>query len=98
VLVCSGTLAELVAYTGFALVLFSGVAVLALFVLRHREPHAERPFRALGYPLAPALFVLASLLMVVNEVANRPGSALAGLVVILAGLPIYFVLRARRRT
>jgi APA family basic amino acid/polyamine antiporter len=78
-------------------VLFSGVAVLALFVLRRREPHAERPFRALGYPLAPALFVLASLLMVVNEVVNRPRSALAGLAVILAGLPIYFVLRARRR-
>ena len=48
VLVLCGSLSELVAYTGFAVVLFSGVAVMALFVLRRREPHVERPFKALG--------------------------------------------------
>jgi APA family basic amino acid/polyamine antiporter len=97
VLVCSATLAGLVAYAGFAVVLFSGIAVLALFVLRRREPNAERPFRALGYPFAPALFVIASLLMVANEVFNRPKSSLAGVAIILAGLPVYYVLRARTR-
>jgi APA family basic amino acid/polyamine antiporter len=97
VLVCSGTLAALVAYTGFAIVLFSGIAVLAVFVLRRREPLAERPFRALGYPLAPAVFVMASLLMVANEVVNRPRSSLAGVAVILAGFPFYWLLCRRRR-
>ena len=89
VLVLSATLSQLVAYTGFAVVLFSGIAVVALFVLRHRDPRAERPFRALGYPVAPALFVIASFVMVVNEVWNNPGTSIAGLAVIAAGLPLY---------
>ena len=94
-LVLSGTLSELVAYTGFALVLFSGVAVLALFVLRRREPNEHRPFRALGYPIAPAIFVLASLAMVVNEIWNSPRTSLAGLAIIVAGCPLYWFLSRR---
>jgi APA family basic amino acid/polyamine antiporter len=95
VLVLSGTLSGLVSYTGFAVVLFSGIAVLAVFVLRHREPGAERPYKALGYPVAPAVFVLASLVMVVNEIWNSPGPALAGLGVIGAGIPLYFLFSRR---
>jgi APA family basic amino acid/polyamine antiporter len=96
VLVLSGNLSQLVAYTGFAVVLFSGVAVLAMFVLRWREPLAHRPYRALGYPVAPALFVLASLVMVVNEIWNNPGTSMAGLAVIAAGVPFYWLFVARR--
>jgi APA family basic amino acid/polyamine antiporter len=98
VLVLSGTLAQLVTYTGFAVVLFSGVAVLALFVLRRREPTAARPFKAWGYPLAPAFFVAASAAMVVHEVINSPSTSLAGLAVILAGFPVYFVFARRARS
>jgi APA family basic amino acid/polyamine antiporter len=96
-LVLSGTFSQLVEYTGFAVVLFAGVAVAALFVLRWREPDAERPFRALGYPFAPAIFVLASAAIVLNAVVSSPGPSLAGLGIIGAGVPIYFALRARRR-
>jgi APA family basic amino acid/polyamine antiporter len=96
VLVLSGTLSQLVAYTGFSVVLFSAIAVMALFVLRRRHPGAERPFRALGYPLAPALFVIASLVIVVNEIWNNPGTSFAGLAVIAAGLPLYRALGRHR--
>ena len=96
ILVLSGTLSQLVAYTGFAVVLFSGIAVLAVFVLRHREPDAARPFKAFGYPLAPALFVIASAAMVVNEIWSKPGTSLAGLAIIAAGIPLYIVFQARR--
>jgi APA family basic amino acid/polyamine antiporter len=96
VLVLSGTLSQLVAYTGFAVVLFSGIAVLAVFVLRHREPDTARPFKAFGYPWAPALFVLASAAMVVNEIWSKPGTSLAGLAIIAAGIPLYIVFQARR--
>ena len=96
VLVLSGTLSELVAYTGFAVVLFAGVAVLALFVLRWREPGIERPFHALGYPVAPALFVLASLVMVANEIWNNPRTAFFGLAVIAAGWPVYLLFGRKR--
>jgi len=95
VLVLSGTQEQLVQYTGFALVLFAGVAVLSVFVLRHREPGANRPFRALGYPLAPATFVLASLVMVINEVWHNPTTSLAGLGVMAAGLPLYWIFRRK---
>jgi APA family basic amino acid/polyamine antiporter len=95
VLVLSGTLSQLVAYTGFAVVLFAGIAVSAVFVLRRRMPHDPRPFRALGYPWAPAIFVIASAAMVVNEIWRNPQPALAGLALILAGVPVYFLMRAR---
>jgi APA family basic amino acid/polyamine antiporter len=95
VLVLSGTLSQLVAYTGFAVVLFAGIAVTALFVLRRREPDAPRPYKALGYPIAPGLFVAASAVMVVYEIWNNPETSLAGLGVIGAGLPLYFFFRQR---
>ena len=93
VLVLSGSLAGLVSYTGFAVVLFSGIAVAGLFVLRWRYPDEPRPYRAWGYPLSPAVFVVAAVVMLVNEVWSRPGPALAGLGVIAAGIPIYLWFR-----
>jgi basic amino acid/polyamine antiporter, APA family len=98
VLVLSGTFAQLASYTGFAIVLFAGIAVAAVFVLRYREPDAPRPFKAWGYPLAPALFTIMSAVMVVNQVQREPGPAAAGLVVIGCGIPIYFFLRHRARS
>jgi len=95
VLVLSGTLTELVSYTGFAVVLFSAVAVTGLFVLRWRHPGEPRPFSAWGYPVTPAVFVLAAAAMLVSEVAQRPRPALAGAVVICAGIPLYCWLRRR---
>jgi APA family basic amino acid/polyamine antiporter len=93
VLVLSGTLSQLVSYTGFAIVLFSGIAVAAVFVLRRRDPHTERPFHAWGYPWAPALFVIASVLMLSNEIWRNPGPSAAGLAIIAAGIPVYLWMR-----
>ena len=65
-------------YTGFAIVLFSGIAVSSVFVLRRRHPDLERPFRAWGYPWAPGLFIVASGAMVANELWRNPLTSLAG--------------------
>jgi basic amino acid/polyamine antiporter, APA family len=104
-LVLSGSAQTLTTYTGFAVVLFAGIAVSTLFVLRRREPDAPRPFRAWGYPFAPAVFTIASAFIVANALWTdlfRPmihggswGPAAAGLVVIALGLPVYFMLRSR---
>ena len=96
-LVLSGTFSQLVQYTGFAVVLFAGIAVLALFVLRWKHPADVRPFSAWGYPVAPLFFVVASLLIVVNAIRESPGPSGAGLLIIGAGMPVYLVMRARRR-
>jgi APA family basic amino acid/polyamine antiporter len=91
VLVLCGSMSQLVSYTGFAVVLFAGVGVASLFVLRRREPDAPRPFRIWGYPWAPGLFVLASAAMVVNEIIRNGAPALAGVAVIALGLPGYYL-------
>jgi APA family basic amino acid/polyamine antiporter len=97
VLVLSGTLSQLVSYTGFAVVLFSAIAVLAVFVLRRRHPATPRPFRALGYPWAPAIFIGASAVIVANEIWRNGPTAAAGLAVIAAGVPAYFLVRRGAR-
>ena len=98
VLVLCGTLSQLVSYTGFAVVLFAGIAVVALFVLRRREPDAPRPFRAWGYPWAPAIFIVASAAMVVNEIARNGTTALVGVAVIAMGVPVYYLFAKQRLT
>jgi len=105
-LVLSGGARALTTYTGFAVVLFSGVAVVSLFVLRQREPDAPRPFRAWGYPIAPAIFSIASLAIVLNALwadlvipigTGAPwGPAAAGLIIIGLGVPLYFFFSRRR--
>jgi len=96
VLVLSGTLAGLVNYTGFAVMLFAGVAVMAVFVLRWREPSVSRPFSAWGYPFAPAIFVMASLFMVGYNLYTNQFGERWGLAVIAAGLPLYFVFARKK--
>jgi APA family basic amino acid/polyamine antiporter len=96
VLVLTGTFERLVTYTGFAVVLFAGIAVLALFVLRRREPDAPRPFKALGYPVAPGLFVVASAAMVVNAIWREPLPSIGGLAILAAGVPVYWLFQRSR--
>jgi APA family basic amino acid/polyamine antiporter len=97
ILILTGSLDTLANYVGFAITLFAGIAVAAVFVLRAREPNAPRPYKTLGYPIAPAVFVLASLAIVVNAVYRNPGPSALGLVVIGAGIPLYMWLTRRRR-
>jgi APA family basic amino acid/polyamine antiporter len=92
-LVLSAKADALVSYTGFAIVLFSGIAVIALFVLRAREPNAVRPFRAWGYPVAPAIYVIASAAILINGLFRDPGPTGAGALIILAGIPLYLFFR-----
>jgi APA family basic amino acid/polyamine antiporter len=97
VLILSGSLLTLTNYVGFAITLFGGIAVAAVFVLRAREPNAARPYKALGYPVAPAIFVLASLAIVANAVYSNPGPTGIGLLVIASGIPLYMYLTRWRR-
>jgi APA family basic amino acid/polyamine antiporter len=104
-LILTGSLDKLTNYVGFAITLFAGIAVAAVFVLRAREPEAPRPFKALGYPIAPAIFTIASAFIVLNALwsdlvipvmQNKPwGPTAIGVLVIAAGLPLYFLFTRR---
>jgi len=96
-LVLAAGLRDLANFTGFAVVLFAGIAVASLFVLRHRHPNEPRPFRAWGYPVAPGIFALFSFLMVGNAIWREPGPSMAGLAIIGAGVPLYFFVQRRLR-
>jgi APA family basic amino acid/polyamine antiporter len=97
VFILTGSLDKITNYVGFALSLFAGIAVAAVFVLRAREPEAPRPFKALGYPVTPAIFVVVSFAIVVNAFYRDPVLSGTGVLVILAGIPIYLWF-SRRRT
>ena len=94
-LVLTGSLDALANYVGFAITLFLGLAVAAVFVLRRREPDTPRPFRAIGYPVTPAIFVLAAALIVANAFYADLRRTLIGAAIILAGVPLYLFLRRR---
>jgi APA family basic amino acid/polyamine antiporter len=95
--ILTGSLDRITNYVGFALSLFAGIAVAAVFVLRAREPEAPRPFKALGYPVTPAIFVAVSFAIVVNAFYRDPVLSFTGVLVILAGIPIYLWFVSRRR-
>ncbi|HEY7529595.1 MAG TPA: amino acid permease [Gemmatimonadota bacterium] len=94
-LALSGTYEQLYTYVTFAVVLFQGATGAAVFVLRRKLPHAPRPYRVWGYPLVPALFVLATLFLVWNTLVERPVQSLWGLGLIAIGLPAYAWWRRR---
>jgi APA family basic amino acid/polyamine antiporter len=97
VLILTGSLDSLGNYVGFSITLFLGVAVAAVFVLRAREPDAPRPFKAIGYPVTPAIFVVVSLAIVLNAYYSAPRVTLLGTLIILAGIPLYLFFTRRER-
>jgi basic amino acid/polyamine antiporter, APA family len=70
---------------------FYALAVGAVFVLRRREPHAERPFRVPGYPWIPIMFLLGAFVLMFGALADADPTALSALAVVLAGFPVRWI-------
>src|SRR5581483_11470248 len=96
VLALSGTFDQITTYTIFALWLFFGVTVSAVFVLRRKMPNVERPYKTLGYPVMPVLFILVAAWLVINTLITNPVESAIGLVLIALGLPVYFYFKRKR--
>ncbi len=97
VLAASGTYDQLTDYVVFASWIFYGLVTSAVFVLRFRAPDLPRPYRTLGYPVVPLVFVVVALWLVINTLINRPLESVAGLVLIALGLPVYWLFRLTNR-
>ncbi|CAN5744082.1 amino acid permease [soil metagenome] len=87
----SGTYHDLIVYCTFASMLFYIVTIGGLFVLRKKEPLAERPYKAFGYPVLPALYILIAVAICVNLLFMDTKNSIGGLAIIAVGVPVYFV-------
>lgn len=90
VLILSGTYDSLIDYAMFATWLFYGLMVGAVIVLRRTRPDLLRPYRMWGYPYTALLFIAVTAWFLINMLINRPGPALAGLFLIVSGVPAFF--------
>ena len=91
----SGTYGQLLDYVVFAELGFYALTTVGLFMLRRSRPMAERPYKALAYPFLPAFYIVAcSSVAVILLVADKTrAQAVSGLVLVLIGLPVYFLTR-----
>ncbi|HYX52151.1 MAG TPA: amino acid permease [Candidatus Limnocylindrales bacterium] len=91
ILCLSGTYGQLLDYIIFAVLVFYILTIGSLFVLRRTEPNAERPYRAIGYPLLPAIYIVMALFIDVVLLRYKPQYTWPGLIIVLLGIPVYFV-------
>jgi APA family basic amino acid/polyamine antiporter len=82
---------NLLDYVVFAVLIFYVLTIAGLFVLRRKRPDAERPYRAFGYPVLPALYILGATVVMLVLLAYKTQTTWPGLLIVLAGLPVYFV-------
>jgi len=94
-LTLSGSYNDLLNYVIFAVLLFYILTIAGLFVLRRTHPDLDRPYKAFGYPVLPAIYILAASLIDVLLLIYVPNYTWPGLIIVLLGVPVYFIWRRR---
>ncbi len=87
----SGSYGQLLDYVIFAVLIFYILTIAGLFVLRRTQPGAPRPYRAFGYPILPALYILMAAWICVVLLRYKPQYTWPGLVLVLLGIPVYLL-------
>jgi APA family basic amino acid/polyamine antiporter len=93
----SGSYGQLLDYIIFAVLVFYILTIVGLFVLRRTRPDAPRPYRALGYPVLPAIYIVMALFIDVVLLRYKPQFTWPGLIVVLLGIPVYYAWSRRSR-
>jgi APA family basic amino acid/polyamine antiporter len=78
-------------YVVFAVLIFYVLTIFGVFVLRRTQPNAERPYRAFGYPVLPALYLIVATVILLVLAVYRTQTSWPGLLIVLAGVPVYFL-------
>jgi APA family basic amino acid/polyamine antiporter len=91
----TGTYGDLLNYIMFAVMLFYILTISGLFVLRKKRPDMERPYKAFGYPVIPAIYIVLASLVALNMLIYQTQFSLYGLIIILTGIPIYYFFSRR---
>jgi APA family basic amino acid/polyamine antiporter len=97
VLVLSGSFDTITDYVIFAAWLFYMLGAYGIFILRKKMPDAVRPYKTWGYPYTPIIFIICSLLFLTNTIISDTSNAMMGLILIAAGLPMYWFWKYRDR-
>ncbi len=97
-LTLTGTYSDLLDYVIFAVLLFYMLTIAGLFVLRRKRPLAARPYRAVGYPFLPALYIALAGLIEVLLLIHKPLYTWPGLIIVLAGVPVYYLWNKGRKS
>jgi basic amino acid/polyamine antiporter, APA family len=98
ILCLTGTYSQLLDYVIFAVLLFYILTILSLFILRKKQPMTERPYKAFGYPYLPAFYIVITSVMMVILLVYKPGYTFPGLLIVLLGIPVYYILKFFRRS
>jgi len=92
VLLClSGTYGNLLDYVIFAVLLFFTLTILAIFILRVKRPDIPRPYKAFGYPVIPAIYILTTISIMVILLIYKPDYTFPGLGIVILGIPVYYL-------
>lgn len=94
-LTLTGRYGDLLDYVIFAVLLFYILTIAGLFVLRRTRPQAERPYRAIGYPLLPALYIVVAGLIEILLLIGKPSYTWPGLILVMLGVPVYYIWRPK---
>jgi len=92
----SGKFEELLKFAVFGAWIFLGLAVLGVFILRKKRPDLPRPYKTWGYPVTPAVFILAALFVLVNTLVKSFWNSFASLALIALGIPAYLYWNKKR--
>jgi len=91
ILCLSGSYGQLLDYIVFAVLVFYILTIAALFILRRTHPNADRPYRAVGYPVLPAIYIVMALFIDVVLLRYKPQFTWPGLIIVLVGIPVYYL-------
>jgi APA family basic amino acid/polyamine antiporter len=93
----SGRYNELLDMISFVVVLFYALTILGIFVLRKKRPEAERPYKAFGYPILPAIYILLAIIFCIFLIKMKPLYAGIGLGIVLLGIPFYHLAVSKQK-
>jgi APA family basic amino acid/polyamine antiporter len=94
----TGKYNDLLALVIFGVLIFYALTILGIFILRKKQPERERPYKAFGYPALPALYILIATTLAVLLLVVETSFTLPGLGIILAGVPIYYLVLGKKKT
>ena len=97
ILCLSGKYGDLLNMVSFVVVIFYVLTILGIFILRRRRPDAERPYKAFGYPVLPVVYIILGISFCLLLIKYKPDYTWPGFIIVLIGIPLYFIAIAARK-